>query len=167
MDLKPSPPPPPNNTNKQQQMSLQDLPIESLSQLQKNLENDIRNLEGSMTSLVQAMDRYSVSLTSAKMVGVTVPQKLLIPLTPSMYANGVTVGDGKLMVDLGTGFFARMDGKDAEGVIERRIEYVRKNLEAFKKQHLLKRQQLEAVTEELQYKISQRVGQQQQQLQKR
>lgn len=140
------------------QINLAELSVEQLSGLKQRVEAEARQIEGSVAALAEAGERYARSLQTARTLGADAPQRLLIPLTSSMYAHGVTKGDGMLTVDLGTGFFARLPAKEAEAVLERKLDYVRTNLSAFKTQLRGKRSTLAAVSQVLQVRIQERVG---------
>lgn len=132
-------------------LDLSALSLEQLGQVRQQLEAELGTLGGSVEKLVEAGARYarSVAAVDAVVQARRQPQQqqnqLFIPLAPSLYARGTHAPDARLTVDLGAGFFARLEPEDAKEAVQRKLDYVKKNLASFKAQHAAKRKTLEAV----------------------
>eukprot|EP00187_Rhodella_violacea_P019158 CAMPEP_0184723210 /NCGR_PEP_ID=MMETSP0314-20130426/24495_1 /TAXON_ID=38298 /ORGANISM="Rhodella maculata, Strain CCMP 736" /LENGTH=153 /DNA_ID=CAMNT_0027187971 /DNA_START=14 /DNA_END=472 /DNA_ORIENTATION=+ len=142
-----------------QNIPLQALPLEQLDKLRQNTERELDYLNQTLATLSTASRRFSASKSTALdlQAGVDAaasaaassaaappPPPTLVPITPSMYVPGRMVDPGTLTVDLGTGYYAEMNPKQAAGYFERKVEAVRVQMEIAQGNATQKRQQLEA-----------------------
>ena len=54
---------------------------------------------------------------------------VLVPLTGSMYVPGKLTNPGKVVVDIGTGYYVEKNSKDAQDYFNRKVKYVTENME--------------------------------------
>ena len=54
---------------------------------------------------------------------------VLVPLTGSMYVPGQLSNPGKVIVDIGTGYYVEKDSKQAADYFNRKVKYVTENME--------------------------------------
>ena len=139
-------------------MDLTQLTLEQLAQVRTQVDSELRALESSLAQLTDALARYQTSLDAARALGAEQPQELMVPLSMSVYAPGRTVPSGKLTVDIGTGLYVRVAPKEAEAVLQRKVDYVKKNIAAFRSQFVTKRGTLEAVSGMHQRRVQERLS---------
>lgn len=129
------------------------LSIDQLTQLQKAGQEEISGLSESVAQLQNAVMRLNNSKNAA---GEYAQQQngneVLVPMTPSVYVPGSVVKQERLLVDLGTGYYAEMTVPQAEAYFSRRIKIVKEQIEKATQLLSQKRQQTEAITIVLQRK---------------
>ena len=54
---------------------------------------------------------------------------VLVPLTGSMYVPGKLTNPGKVVVDIGTGYYVEKDSKAAQDYFNRKVKFVTDNME--------------------------------------
>jgi len=136
-------------------IDLSSLSVQQLLQVRKQIEADCKTLANNVRTLKIAWERYSASLEAVKAMDKPTPQPLLVPLSSSMYMPGKTVPNGKVMIDLGTGFYAKMPIAQAEAVLQRKIDYVTKNVNAFEKNFDDQKEMLQRVVDVTQRRVQQ------------
>jgi len=80
-------------------------------------------------------------------------QNTLVPITNSLFMKGEIVNPGKLIVDIGTGYYVEMSGKRAVDFYKRKVEFVRGQLNTLRTVIEEKNQTYAILTEVLQRKI--------------
>ena len=133
------------------------LSIEQLQRLRKQLEEETEIVKTNMNALATAQDRYTMSFDSVTKLKEG-ESELLIPLSSSMYVKGRTNTNGKVTVDLGTGFLAKVPMDEALGILKRKIEYIIRNRRAFQEDLQRKLLQTDSVTSVLQKRIQERTS---------
>lgn len=58
-----------------------------------------------------------------------VGKEILVPLTGSMYVPGKLVDTEKVLIDIGTGYYAEVSIKQAKEYFKRRVTYVTEQME--------------------------------------
>ena len=56
-------------------------------------------------------------------------KQVLVPLTGSMYVPGQLANSGKVVVDIGTGYYVEKSSKDAQEYFGRKVKFVTENME--------------------------------------
>ena len=54
---------------------------------------------------------------------------VLVPLTGSMYVPGQLSNPGKVIVDIGTGYYVEKESSSAQDYFNRKVKYVTENME--------------------------------------
>ncbi len=77
---------------------------EQLNQLKAQTQQELQNNMASYTALRSGLARYKVSLAVVDDIGQKgdAKQKMLVPLTQSLYVAGHSINSSKLLVDIGT-----------------------------------------------------------------
>jgi len=140
--------------DEEQTIDLATLSVEQLLQLRKQVEGDLKTLANNIGTLKMAHERYTASLEAVQALAGP-SQPLLVPLSSSMYIPGRTTGDDKVMIDIGTGFFVRLPCKQAQGILQRKIDYVARNIGAFTQQLENQRETLQRIVAATQRTIQQ------------
>ncbi len=135
---------------KQQPVPVNNLPLHKLQELSAEVEMRCEQLAEAVAQLNGALARYAEigeALGRLDAGG----QELLVPLSESMYAMGVSEG-GKVLVDVGTGFFVEKTVEDARAFVERKKEFVKKQIATLDAQLDTQSRNLEQLTLVMQHK---------------
>lgn len=97
-------------------VKLADLQIPQLSQLKKQLDEELQHLTQSFASLRAAQGKFRDCLNSlsAGLAKQNVDRSILVPLTASLYVPGKLADTDSVLVDVGTGFFVEKTKEQAE-----------------------------------------------------
>ncbi len=109
-----------------QPVPVNNLPLAKLQELSAEVEMRCEQLADALAQLNGALARYGEIGEALERLDAG-GQALLVPLSESMYAMGVSEG-GRVLVDIGTGFFVEKSVEDARAFIERKREYVKKQV---------------------------------------
>ncbi|RMZ23088.1 hypothetical protein D0859_12873 [Hortaea werneckii] len=132
---------------KGQQIDLGALSAQQLSQVKKQLDEEVQHLTNSYQNLRTAQQKFRDCITSVKN-GVAesvkgMPQQsfahdidfdviadrtLLVPLTSSLYVPGQLADTENVLVDVGTGFYVEKSTDDAQKFYNAKIEELGKNI---------------------------------------
>jgi prefoldin alpha subunit len=112
------------------QVKLTDLPVQQLSQIKKQLDEEISHLTNSFQSLRAAQVKFRDCLKSISngLVSKNSDRSILVPLTASLYVPGKLADTEKVLVDIGTGFYVEKDKKQAAVFYEGKIAELQTNL---------------------------------------
>lgn len=119
----------------QPSISLEDLDLPQLQQVKSQLEEEISHLTGSFTKLRQAQATFSDCLESLNSISPsanpesTEGKSILVPLTSSLYVSGTLSSPGRVIVDVGTGYYVEKSSADAKKFYQKKVNYLKQNLE--------------------------------------
>jgi len=129
------------------------LPVAQLSQVKKQLDDEIQHLTSSYSSLRSAQNKFKDCASSIRN-GITAPAKpLLVPLTTSLYVPGQLADTEHVLVDVGTGFYVEKTLDQAIKFYEGKVEEVGKNVKDLETIVNQKSQSLRVVEEVLRQKM--------------
>ncbi|KAF7187329.1 putative prefoldin subunit 5 [Pseudocercospora fuligena] len=113
-----------------QQIDLAQLAPQQLSQVKKQLDDEVQHLSTSYQNLRTAQQKFRECKTSIDNgVAKSASDKaLLVPLTSSLYVPGVLADTETVLVDVGTGFFVEKSTSDAQKFYDGKIEELGKNI---------------------------------------
>ncbi|EKD16002.1 prefoldin subunit [Drepanopeziza brunnea f. sp. 'multigermtubi' MB_m1] len=118
------------STPKSQQLDLSTLTTQQLSQVKKQLDDEIEHLNNSHGQLRQAQAKFRECIRS--IAGGVTPKldgkPILVPLTTSLYVPGTLADPNNVIVDVGTGFYVEKTTKDATKFYEAKVEELGGNL---------------------------------------
>ncbi|KIV98918.1 prefoldin, alpha subunit [Verruconis gallopava] len=111
-------------------VKLNDLPLQDLSNLKKQIDEELQTLSSSFQSLRAAQSKFRDCLTSlAKgLESKNTSRNILVPLTSSLYVPGKLKGTETVIVDVGTGFFVEKKVDEAKVFYEGKIKELQTNL---------------------------------------
>ncbi|KAL1140847.1 hypothetical protein AAG570_000775 [Ranatra chinensis] len=113
-----------------QQIELNKLSLPQLTQLKKQLEQELGLFQESLTTLKVAQTKYGDSKESLeKMQPNSKGSKILVPLTSSMFVPGTIADSEKVIIEIGTGYYVQMDMESAKDYFKRRVAYVTEQME--------------------------------------
>ncbi|KFX98640.1 hypothetical protein V495_01987 [Pseudogymnoascus sp. VKM F-4514 (FW-929)] len=113
-----------------QTVDLGGLSTQQLSQVKKQLDEELEHLTSSFTQLRAAQAKFRECLNSiatgvsSKVEGKTI----LVPLTSSLYVPGTLADTENVIVDVGTGFYVEKSTKDAAKFYTSKVEELGSNL---------------------------------------
>eukprot|EP00667_Euglena_gracilis_P025254 EG_transcript_29529 len=138
------------------QVPISQLPLEELNQVKEQLETEIRNLAQSLQALRQVRERFFESKTCIEHLREYKPgDKVLVPLTSSLYVPGEFGDTSQCIVDVGTGYYLKQSLEKGEDFMDRKMKYMKENIDKVQAAVSQKNQQLNAVVEEMQRKVQQ------------
>ncbi|KAI9756269.1 MAG: hypothetical protein M4579_003936 [Chaenotheca gracillima] len=113
-----------------QQVDISSLSIQQLSQVKKQLDEELEHLTNSFAKLraAQAKFRDCLKSISKGVSGAVEGKQILVPLTTSLYVPGTIADTENVIVDVGTGFYVEKTAKDAEKFYNAKVEELGKSL---------------------------------------
>jgi prefoldin alpha subunit len=151
--------PPPTTTATT--IQLDSMSLEELHRLQQEEEGRMQALSGRYAALRQALARIqrgSAALTELAAAAGTTSSKneakeVMVPLTESVYVAGKIKDGNKLLVELGTGYYAEKSQKEALAFLERKERIVQMNLDNLQSAIRATGQNVEAIRITMQGKV--------------
>ncbi|KAJ4394309.1 subunit of tubulin prefoldin [Gnomoniopsis smithogilvyi] len=140
--------------SQQQGVSLDSLSAQQLTQVKKQLDEEVEHLTTSFAQLQAAQIKFKDCLRCVKLQGTTPDKKeILVPLTNSLYVKGHISRPDRVLVDIGTGFYVEKDVKSATEFYEGKIKDLGGNIADLETIVQNKSNTLRAVEEVLKTKI--------------
>ncbi|GJJ73663.1 prefoldin alpha subunit [Entomortierella parvispora] len=138
----------------QQKIELQDLDLQQLVEVKKQLEEELSHLTSSFGQLKQAQNRFADCIESCKAVDDSNKDKtILVPLTSSLYVPGKLADVKKVIVDIGTGYYVEKTTEDAIKFYNTKVDFVKENLEKIQSTVAQKQGNLRSLVDVMQYKM--------------
>ncbi|KAM3418738.1 hypothetical protein BST61_g4712 [Cercospora zeina] len=138
-----------------QQIDLAQLSAQQLSQVKKQLDDEVQHLTNSYQNLRTAQQKFRDCIVSIKngVASSTEGKPLLVPLTSSLYVPGTLADTEKVLVDVGTGFYVEKDVASAQKFYDGKIEELGKNIKELENIVNGKANNLRVVEEVLRQKV--------------
>ena len=137
-----------------QGVNLLTLPVEQLKLLHNQLDQELNVLTRSMQTLKKAQERYRESKNSlAELKPENKGKDLLVPLNSSVYVEGQLDDVSTVVVDIGAGYFAEKSKKEAEEYFNRKMDYLKNQMEKLQPVMQNKFQTKQIVVQILQSKV--------------
>ncbi|CCU81939.1 Prefoldin subunit domain containing protein [Blumeria hordei DH14] len=136
-------------------VTLESLTLPQLSQIKRQLDEELEHLTTSFAQLRAAMAKFRECRRSLD-AGVTPAIKekpLLVPLTTSLYVSGTLADAEHVIVDVGTGFFLEKTVTEADKFYENKINELASNLKDLEAIVQGKSNNLRAVEDVLRQKV--------------
>ncbi|KAG9070798.1 subunit of tubulin prefoldin [Linnemannia hyalina] len=138
----------------QQKIELQDLDLQQLVEVKKQLEEELSHLTSSFGQLKQAQNRFADCIESCKSVDASNEDKtILVPLTSSLYVPGKLANVEKVIVDIGTGYYVEKTTEDAIKFYNGKVDFVKENLDKIQATVAQKQGNLRSLVDMMQYKM--------------
>eukprot|EP00808_Paulinella_micropora_P012520 g12074.t1 len=150
-------------------IDLNTLDPQQLQNLRDALNNELEALKNSFSALQEALNGYGQSLEALNNLEEKDDEEkddgadIMVPLAGSMYIPGNIKHIKTVLVDIGTGYFARKTIPDAQNFMQRKLGMVQANLRGLANTINQKQESLNRVDVFLQSKIQALQQQQQQQ----
>ncbi|KAL7411841.1 Prefoldin [Mrakia frigida] len=129
-----------------QQIAVQDLDFKQLSEVKKQLDDELEHLTNSFGQLKQAAAKFKACVNDVSEIDPkNTTQPILIPLTSSLYVPGKLTDLENVIIDVGTGYFVSKTRTEALKHYTSKTAFVRSNLEQLQATIEKKQQNLEMV----------------------
>ncbi|KHJ33095.1 putative prefoldin subunit domain containing protein [Erysiphe necator] len=114
----------------QTSIELENLSLQQLSQVKKQLDDELDHLTNSFSQLRGAQTKFQECARSIENgVSPAIMEKpILVALTSSLYVPGVLADPSHVIVDIGTGFYVEKTTDDAKKFYEARVKDLGSNL---------------------------------------
>jgi prefoldin alpha subunit len=138
-----------------QTIDLDAMSLEELNQAKQQEEQRLQALTSRYAQLRSAAARLNASQRAVNELSpASEGKEVMVPLTESVYVPGKIREPTKLLVELGTGFFAEKSSKDTNAFLERKIRLVDHNSENITKAIQVTRQNMEHISITMQGKMT-------------
>ncbi|KAF5319403.1 hypothetical protein D9619_008556 [Psilocybe cf. subviscida] len=137
-----------------QTVNIADLDISQLSEVRKQLEEELNLLTNSFAQLKQAQAKFKACLENVREIKPENTNKtILVPLTNSLYVPGKLSDPEHVVVDVGTGYYVQKTRPQAVKHYQNKVEYIRTNVDSLEETIQKKRENMNYLTGVLQQKI--------------
>uniref|UniRef100_A0A914VNG1 Prefoldin subunit 5 n=1 Tax=Plectus sambesii TaxID=2011161 RepID=A0A914VNG1_9BILA len=141
------------------------LGMDQLSGLQQQIDKELTFFSESLGELKDVQAKF---IDSGEAIALLEPtksdQEALVPLSESMYVRGTLSRPDKVLVDIGTGYYAEMSHDKAKDYFKRKQDYLGKQIETIQNILLEKQRTRQVIVETLQAKVQAAFQAQQQQM---
>ncbi|CAE6465057.1 unnamed protein product [Rhizoctonia solani] len=113
----------------QQQINVADLELPQLTEVKKQLDEELTHLTNSFAQLKAAQSKFRGCLENVSEVKLENALKtLLVPLTNSLYVPGKLVNTENVIVDIGTGYYISKTRPEATKYYQTKVDFITSNL---------------------------------------
>ncbi|KAG1893348.1 Prefoldin subunit-domain-containing protein [Suillus fuscotomentosus] len=141
-----------------QQINVADLDLQQLSDVRRQLEEELNHLTNSFAQLKQAQAKFKSCIENVREIK---PQNkgttILVPLTNSLYVPGHLSDAENVIVDVGTGYYVKKACSRAQATkyYETKVEYIRTNLDTLQETIQKKQENMSYLINVMQAKLQQ------------
>ncbi|THU87881.1 Prefoldin alpha subunit [Dendrothele bispora CBS 962.96] len=137
-----------------QSISLADLDFSQLTEVRKQIEEELNHLTNSFAQLKQAQAKFKSCIENVGEVNAKNSGKaILVPLTNSLYVPGKVCDSEHVLVDIGTGYYVKKTRPQALKHYKGKVDYIQKNLETLEDTIQKKRDNMNAIMSVMQAKL--------------
>jgi prefoldin alpha subunit len=115
------------------EVPLDQLSVEQLQYVQKQVEQEINQLSTSYTSLKLASAKFSDNRDYLKDFVSSGDKEILVPLTNSVYIPGRSSDVKSVMIEVGASYFIDTNMDNADKCFDRKITMIKENMDKFDK----------------------------------
>lgn len=128
------------------------LSLEQLVGLERQTSEEIEQLVSVLEKCRSKQRETSVAIASAGFLKESCSKQMMIPITDSMYVKGVTGDAPRLLMNIGTGYFAEVSSDHAAKVLSDRLKNLNESTEKIVNVTREKQDMLKAVKTQMQAK---------------
>ncbi|ETN74489.1 hypothetical protein RB195_012324 [Necator americanus] len=137
-----------------------ELDIEQISALQRQVEQELSFFQESANQLKALIRKNEQSIGSMEVLKTATPgHTALIPLSESMYIRAELNDPSRMLVEMGTGYFAEISREKAGEFFERKRKYITQQVETIEKIIVDKKRTRNIISDTLQSKIQAQLAQ--------
>ncbi|KIP07192.1 hypothetical protein PHLGIDRAFT_127812 [Phlebiopsis gigantea 11061_1 CR5-6] len=137
-----------------QQVAVTDLDLPQLSEVRRQLEEELSHLTNSFTQLKQAQAKFKACIDNVKEVRPENKNKtILVPLTNSLYVPGKLADPENVIVDVGTGYYVKKTRVQATKHYSAKVDYIKSNLDTLQDTIQKKQDNLNYLVQVMQMKL--------------
>ena len=119
----------PLSTEGSKEIPLENLTLEQLSYIGKQLEQEIASYSSYYTSLKVALNKFLDNKEYVKDLTTAKDKEILVPITSSLYVPGKCGDISNVMVEIGTNYFVETKLENAEKFCERKLTMIKSSME--------------------------------------
>jgi prefoldin alpha subunit len=131
------------------EIPLNQLNLEQLSAVGKQVDQDIQSLSSSYTSLKVVMHKFKDNKGFIKDLQNSKEKEMLIPMTQAVFIPGKCSDISRLMVELGANYMIETDVSKAEAFCDRKIELLNSHMDKIDKMILEKNNILNEINHQI------------------
>eukprot|EP00051_Salpingoeca_urceolata_P004617 m.66369 g.66369 ORF g.66369 m.66369 type:complete len:156 (+) comp13747_c0_seq1:56-523(+) len=147
-----------------QGIQLSSLPTPELQNIRQQLDAEVKYLQQSLQQLKDAQLKFVQSRESlAALKPENEEREVMLPITTSMYAPARLCAQEKVIVDIGTGYYAEKSPEKAGEYFDRRISYLKDQLDSLQQLMMQKNSHKNVVEDMLSHRMRAEQQKQQQQ----
>ncbi|VDM63949.1 unnamed protein product [Angiostrongylus costaricensis] len=137
-----------------------ELGIEQINALRTQVEQELNFFQESASQLKVLIQKTEQSILSMDVLKAAKPgHTALVPLSESMYIRAEVDDPSRMLIEMGTGYFAEVSREKAGEFFERKKKYITKQIETIEKIILDKKRTRNVIAETLQSKIQAQLAQ--------
>ncbi|KAE9419771.1 hypothetical protein Angca_005881, partial [Angiostrongylus cantonensis] len=137
-----------------------ELGIEQINALKTQVEQELNFFQESASQLKVLIQKTEQSILSMDVLKAAKPgHTALVPLSESMYVRAELDDPSRMLIEMGTGYFAEVSREKAGEFFERKKKYITKQIETIEKIILDKKRTRNVIAETLQSKIQAQLAQ--------
>ncbi|KIJ40342.1 hypothetical protein M422DRAFT_32367 [Sphaerobolus stellatus SS14] len=139
-----------------QQINVTDLELPQLSEVKRQLDEELSHLTNSFAQLKQAQAKFKACIENVQEVKTENKNKsILVPLTNSLYVPGKLSDPGHVIIDVGTGYYVKKSRLQAIAHYQKKVDFVRGNLETLQATIEKKQDNMNYLLQVMQSKVAQ------------
>ncbi|CAL7940184.1 unnamed protein product [Xylocopa violacea] len=136
------------------QIDLTTLNLQQLTALKQQLDQELGVFQDSLQTLKIAQSKFQESGSCLEKINPAMEgNEILVPLTGSMYVMGKLKETSNVLIDIGTGYYAQKNIKDAKDYFDGRVAYVTEQMEKIQHLGLEKSRVRDAVVDVIEMKL--------------
>ncbi|KAK9503549.1 hypothetical protein O3M35_010083 [Rhynocoris fuscipes] len=113
-----------------QQIELNKLNLQNLTQIKKQLDQELGVFQDSLQALKIAQSKYKESAECLEKIQPDAAgSNIMVPLTGSMFVPGKIEDSEKVLIDVGTGYYLNMNIENARDYFKRKVNFVTDQME--------------------------------------
>ena len=131
------------------EVPLEKLSIEQLNYVGRQIEQEISNYSSSYSSLRIAYNKFLDNKEYINDLKTYQDKEILVPMTSSLYVPGKCADVKKVTVEIGANFYVETSIEKAEKFCDRKLEFIKKNMDNIDELIKNKNEQMNAVNQQL------------------
>ena len=131
------------------EVPLEKLSIEQLNYVGRQIEQEISNYSSSYSSLRIAYNKFLDNKEYINDLKTYQDKEILVPMTSSLYVPGKCSDVKKVTVEIGANFYVETTIEKAEKFCDRKLEFIKKNMDNIDELIKNKNEQMNAVNQQL------------------
>ncbi|KAK9503550.1 hypothetical protein O3M35_010083 [Rhynocoris fuscipes] len=137
-----------------QQIELNKLNLQNLTQIKKQLDQELGVFQDSLQALKIAQSKYKESAECLEKIQPDAAgSNIMVPLTGSMFVPGKIEDSEKVLIDVGTGYYLNMNIENARDYFKRKVNFVTDQMEKIQAIGIEKSRIREAIMDVMESKI--------------
>lgn len=116
-------------TGKGKEVPIENLSLEQLTYVGKQIEQEISSYSSYYTSLKVALNKFTDNKEYVKDLTSCKDKEILVPLTSSLYVPGKSSNISSVMVEVGAQYFVETKVDNAEKFCDRKIKMIKDNMD--------------------------------------